>query len=403
MIDDPELPAAMHMIGPGAEPLVAAGLHELGGELVRLVPTQVVYRPGSELTVRYDATVAWTDGRVSDEVLCTGTTRDGAPPGTVPLVADGMQAGLWRYPFDPALPGLKPSVMAAGVAAVAGAFVGARPVLKVKAYRPGRRAVVHAAGEGDEVYLKVVRPSAFDALVAIHRGLASHLPVPEVMAGDPSLGILVLRALPGVGLRDRVRTGATPFPPAGEVLDLLDRLAAVPVPTGAVAPTPIPDGPSHHLTMIERVLPDEERLGELRRLLVDERRSVPRGEQVLIHGDLHEAQLMVEGSTITGMLDIDGVGPGERVDDLGRFLGHLSTLALGAGEARPVIESYVDELRSELARSVDGAELDLRAGAVALGLATGPFRVQSSGWEDETRRRLDLALRWCTLGPLHRG
>lgn len=399
MIVDPDLPAAEHLLGPGAEHLVAAGLRELGGELVRLVPTQVVYRPGSELTVRYDARVAWGEGSEVDEVLCTGTTREGAPPGTVPLVADGLEAGLWRYPFDPALPGLEPSVMAVGVAAVAGAFVGTDPELTVKAYRPGRRAVIHAVGAGDEVYLKVVRPSTFDSMVAIHQGLVRHLPVPEVLAGDPVSGILVLRALPGVGLRERLRGGG-PLPSATEILDLLDRLAAVPIPRGAVAPTPIPDGPRHHLTMIERVLPAEIGwLDELRRVLVD-RRDVPAvGEQVLIHGDLHEAQLMVDGARITGMLDIDGVGPGERVDDLGRFLGHLSTLALGAGDARPLIERYVAELRDAFAGVVDPRELDLRAGAVAVGLATGPFRVQSEGWEAETAQRLDLARWWCGIGP----
>jgi hypothetical protein len=32
--------------------------------------------------------------------------------------------------------------------------------------------------------------------------------------------------------------------------------------------------------------------------------------------------------------------------------------------------------------------------AVCLGLATGAFRVQEPGWEDEARRRLDLAASW---------
>jgi hypothetical protein len=403
VIVDPDLPAAEHMLGPGADHLVAAGLRELGGRLVNLAPTQVVYRPGSELTVRYDARVVWGEGDEVDEVLCTGTTRDGAPAGTVPLVADGLEAGLWRYPFDPALPGLEPSVMAAGVAAVAGAFVGPNPSLKVMAYRPGRRAVIHAVGEGTEVYLKVVRPSTFDSMVAIHHTLARHLPVPEVLAGDPETGILVLRALSGRPLRDRLREGdgegGRSWPPAEAIIELLDRLAAVPVPRSAKAPTPISDGPRPHLTMIERVLPEESaRLDRLRRALVDERATPSVGAHVLIHGDLHEAQLMVEGSTITGMLDIDGVGPGERVDDLARLLGHLSTLALGAKETRVDLEAYVGRLRASFAQVVDPHELDLRAGAVAVGLATGPFRVQAEGWEAETRRRLDLALRWCGIG-----
>lgn len=396
VIEDPDLPAAAHLLGPGAEHLVAAGLAALGGELRRLRSTQVVYRPGSELTVRYDATVSWADGRTTDEVLCTGTTRSGAPPGTVPLAADGMEAGLWRYPFDPALPGLEPAVTPSGAAAVAGAHVGARPHLTVRAYRPGRRAVVHAAGDIGEAYLKVVRPAAFDTLVAVHRALhAAGLPVPEVIAGDPPRGILVLRALTGTVLRDRIRAGATPWPDAGAVLDLLDRLGSAEPPPGLGAAGHSDRATAAHLTMVERALPGESaRIADLRDELTG--LAPPDGPATLIHGDLHEAQLMVEGPRITGLLDIDGVGTGHRVDDLGRLLGHLSTLALGAGPGRPAIEAYVEALRRGFGETVDPAALDRRAAAVAVGLATGPFRVQMEGWEAETRRRLDLARAWIT-------
>lgn len=396
MIDDPELPAAAHLMGPGARHLVGTGVAALGGTLQSLTATQVVYRPGSELTVRYDATVRWADGRVVDEVLCTGTTREGAPTGTVPLVADGMEAGLWRYPFDPALPGLEATVTARGVAAVAGAFVGTRPQLKVRAYRPGRRAVVHATGAGREVYLKVVRPAAFDSMVAIHHLLGPHVPVPEIIAGDASAGILVLSALEGDGLRERLRSGEPPWPPAIEVLGMLDRLAEVPVPPGFRAVTPILDGVDAHLTMVERALPDERDRIERLRWGLDAARVVdpPSGPPVMIHGDLHEAQLIVAGPRITGLLDIDGVGPGQRVDDLGRMLGHLSTLALGAGHKRRLIDRYVADLRHAFAQVVDPRALDLRAATVVAGLATGPFRVQMRGWRAETRRRLDLATWW---------
>jgi hypothetical protein len=394
VIEDPDLPAAAHLLGPGAEHLVAAGLAALGAEVRRLRSTQVVYRPGSELTVRYDATVAWGDGRVTDEVLCTGTTRTGAPPGTIPLAADGMEAGLWRYPFDPALPGLEPAVTPSGVAAVVGAHVGARPHLTVRAYRPGRRAVVHAAGDAGEAYLKVVRPASFDALVAVHRALHSAgLPVPEVIAGDPPRGILVLRALPGTVLRDRIRAGATPWPDARSVLDLLDRLASVEPPPGTGSAGHSDRATAAHLTMVARALPGgSARIADLRSEL--DGMALPDGPPILIHGDLHEAQLMVAGPRITGLLDIDGVGTGRRVDDLGRLLGHLSTLALGAGPEQPAIEAYVEALRRGFGEAVDLSDLDRRAAAVAVGLATGPFRVQMQGWEAETRRRLELARAW---------
>jgi aminoglycoside phosphotransferase (APT) family kinase protein len=400
-IEDPGLPASAHLLGDGAWGLVAAGIAALDGELRRLEPAQVIYRPGSELTVRYDATVAWADGRVADEVLCVGTTRKGAPEGTVPLVAEGLEAGLWRYPFDPALPGLQDAVTPPGVAAVAGAIVGSHPELTMRAYRPARRAVIHAEGDRGEVYLKVVRPKVFDSMVATHRALAAAgLPVPDVLAGDPATGILVLRALPGNGLRDRLRAGSRPWPDAAEVLAVLDRLAEVdPVP-GMDPVSPISRGVSTHLTMLERALGVvDPAIDDLRRLLVDGWSAgtpEPVRPASLIHGDLHEAQLLVDGAAITGVLDIDGVGPGDRADDLGRFLGHVSALALGSGRHRAAVDAYVGELRADFARSVDADELDRRAASVVAGLAVGPFRVQMDGWQDESRRRLALALWWAT-------
>ncbi len=398
-IDDPGLPASAHLFGDGAWDLVAAGVAALGGELESLDAAQVVYRPGSELTVRYDARVTWADGTTVDEVLCVGTTRKGAPPGTVPLQADGMEVGLWRYPFDPALPGLEAAVTVPGVAAVAGAFVGPSPHLVMRAYRPGRRAVVQAVGEDAEVYLKVVRPAVFDAMVATHRALhGAGLPVPEVLAGDPRAGILVLEALRGDGLRDRLRDGARPWPPASEIVAMLDRMAEV-EPVATMRPVaPIWRGLATHLTMVERALGETEPLvDELRERLVDPWASTepePVQPVGLIHGDLHEAQLLVDGDRITGVLDIDGVGPGDRADDLGRLLGHLSAMALGAGRRRRAIDGYVEELREEFARSVPAVELHRRAAAIVAGLAVGPFRVQMRGWRDETIRRLALARWW---------
>ena len=42
-------------------------------------------------------------------------------------------------------------------------------------------------------------------------------------------------------------------------------------------------------------------------------------------------------------------------------------------------------------RRVDPIELRLRAAAVVISLATGPYRGQEPGWEGETRRMIDSA------------
>src|SRR5699024_1729408 len=54
--------------------------------------------------------------------------------------------------------------------------------------------------------------------------------------------------------------------------------------------------------------------------------TTDRGPVVPTHGDFYEANLLVSRNRISGVLDIDGAGPGHRVDDLACFLGHLAVL-----------------------------------------------------------------------------
>ena len=51
------------------------------------------------------------------------------------------------------------------------------------------------------------------------------------------------------------------------------------------------------------------------------------GPVVPVHGDFYEGNLLTADGRITGVLDVDGLGPGHRVDDLACFLGHLAVLA----------------------------------------------------------------------------
>jgi Ser/Thr protein kinase RdoA (MazF antagonist) len=118
-----------------------------------------------------------------------------------------------------------------------------------------------------------------------------------------------------------------------------------------------------------------------------------------VHGDLHDGQLAVDAQgRITGMLDVDAVGPGERVDDLANLLGHLVSLELQAGHAGWQVRAWAHELYGVFVGEVDAAELDRRVAAVLLALATGPFRVQERAWRTAVRRRLALAERWATRG-----
>src|SRR5690606_11494128 len=75
---------------------------------------------------------------------------------------------------------------------------GALEDLALVAYRPGRRAVLRAQAGGVTVWLKAVRPSRTERIVAAHRALQhAQLPVPDVLGWSPD-GLIVLAAAEGV-------------------------------------------------------------------------------------------------------------------------------------------------------------------------------------------------------------
>lgn len=391
VVVDPVLPAAPYLFGEHAHDLVAAGVSALGGRLHRLEVAHVGYRPERDLVVRYRADVSWADGEPVEETLLAGTTIDGPPPGTLPLEAGDLSVGLWRYPFDPRLPGLAAAVVPREVLALVGPFVGDHVRLRVRSYRPTRRAVVHVVGDRGELYLKVLPVDAVAGLVDLHDQLIRTMPVPEVVGVDTDAGIVALRALPGETLRARITSGRPPWPDADAVLDVLDRLAGAVVPADR-PPVPAPRRTAHHhADLVARVLPAAtDRLHALCAALGD---AAPDTRGVA-HGDLHDGQLTVDGDRIVGVLDVDGAGPGDRIDDLGNLLGHLSTVALAPALAAGPLPGHVDALHARLARAVDPVELARAAAATVVGLSTGPFRAQDPAWEAETFRRLDLAAQW---------
>ncbi|MEZ5233620.1 MAG: phosphotransferase [Acidimicrobiales bacterium] len=183
-------------------------------------------------------------------------------------------------------------------------------------------------------------------------------------------------------------------PPAAAIIELLDRLPAALMDAG----------PTRDLVQ------DAERLGgviaavlpgarhRVRRLLdAIARTAGDPGPAQPVHGDLYEAQLLVSGGRVTGLLDVDTAGAGHRIDDLANCCAHLSVLALVDAHHRRINAYGTDVLQA--AEAVHPPlELRSRIAAALLGLATGPFRVQEPDWPQRTMARLALAERWLDSG-----
>jgi hypothetical protein len=365
--------------GPDAGELLAAVLGPAGGRPLDWTVTQVDL---DHTTVSYAARVAWPDGSVSDETL--GATAGRVPDGVARLTDGRTEVGMWRFPFDPDLPGLAAAcdpVRMGRLAAQLG--LGDRVRLAVRTYRPRRRAVVELTAAIGTVFVKVLRPDRVAHVHDVHLRAAG-APVPAPLGWTPG-GLLVLSALPGRTLRAALLAGDADLAADG-VVAVLDALPAA-LATGSVRRT-WGQKAGHYAEAVAAIAPALARRARAVAAAVDHRE--PEGPHVPVHGDFYEAQLMVDAGRVTGLLDIDTAGRGERLDDAACLLAHLDVLA----QLHPGLKHPGAALRARFERELDPAALARRTAAVVLSLATGPHRVADPAWRHATGERMALAEQW---------
>ena len=384
-LDDATLPAVPALLTEPAA-VLAPLLADAAGDLRSVTPRQVSWTPGRRLVVRYDATVRWPEGETTEMLVAT---TGAVPDGCARVEAGEVSVGVWRVPDDPWLPGLAP-ISAPGemhrlldtLGLPAGELAS-----RLVAYRPGRRAVLRVQRAGTTLYVKVVRPDEAEALHERHRLLHPAAPVPQSLGYDPALGLVVLQALDGELLRTALR-GNGPLPDGPTLLAVLDRL---PAPAAGMSASGW--GADRFRPLLAALRPRwAGELADLTAEIAQAERALP-DPLVAVHGDFHEAQLLVAGGDVVGLLDVDTFGAGRRVDDLATMVGHLAALALGAPH-RQAVERYALRLLGHFDRQVDPVALRYGVAAVLLGLATGPFRVCETAWRHRTDERIELAKRW---------
>lgn len=402
LVDDPVLPAAAHLTGDLATAVLQPAVALEAAELLSCRATQVQYRVGSEVIVRYRAEVRRADGTIANDTLLAAATYGYELDGTVPVEAeqpDGtpLRASVWRWPYDPRLPALGAAVTPGLVEALleqspeapsAEALLGSpagENAIEVVVYRPTERAVVRLVGADRPLYLKIVPPGTTETLVARHVALAeAGVPVPRVLAADLAAGWFALAAVEGPTLRDILKGEphaiGEPLPEPARFIELSDAIARADV-TDLSGPRSRLADAHGHAAMLRTVLPDAGARLERISAALDE--VTERRELVPIHGDLHEGQLVMENGAIVGVLDVDDAGPGHPLGDLATLLGHIRFRAISTD--RVDIAAYFDRARRQFAAACgDPAGLAAETGAVLVGLATGPFRIQADDWKVTT-------------------
>lgn len=384
-------------------PLLHAAVRHAGGSLVRWALDHVDANPNQSTTATYTAVVDWSYGRRTELLGISARANGRAPTDErAEIFRDGdREAIVWLYPNDPDLPGLARAAYPESVAAMLSGVVGRRlrtdqVKLEMIGYRPRRRAVLRATvltdpgrGPGRTVfYLKVLREGLFGEVKQRHELLrAAGVPAPRIALATPDC-LLFLEELPGAPLSKAI---FAPDPPCTAeqlvwVLDSMPRQVA-----GLPRRPPWSDAIQHYAAMVIHAMPTlEHRLRWLTHEIESGLAAVPRGDEPT-HGDFHEGQIHVAGGQICGLLDVDTAGPGRRADDLACLIAHLSTVqrmnAEQAARVRHLLRTWVPVFDQR----VDPTELRLRAAAVVISLATGPYRSQETNWQAETVGIVDAA------------
>lgn len=237
-------------------------------------------------------------------------------------VLDGATVEPRAPQQDPALPGLARALHDG----------------ELRAYRPGRRAVV--ARDGGATFVKVVRPGRQDDVAArlevVRTAMGPTGPrVPAVLAVTDD-GTVTLEALAGPSLHDALVAADGPAPRHAAIRTaaaLLARFQACPVDGLDLAAAADGGTPDAWVEVVARVHPGlRPDLRDVAALLPE---PGPAPRRTLVHGDLHDRNVLL-GDARGGLIDLDGAGLGDPALDLGNLAAHVLLRALQRGESAQV-------------------------------------------------------------------
>lgn len=380
------------LVGSAIEPVLATAAAQLIGTLDRWSLRGLHHRPGAGITGIYAVRCRTPDGPLEGFLCLTTRTLEGTFSRSVRLRGPGGFALLaWSHPNDPLLPDL---AWACDAQSVGPALFGVPAAeLTTLGYRPMRRAVLRAEGAGETRFLKVLRQDHVAPLRRRHELLLdAGIPVPQTLT-SPRKDVLVTMPAKGTPLaRQLMLDGAADLEPR-TLIDLLERL---PQGAGNLPPRqPWSARVRDYARAATAALPAESaRIAELAARVEEMIRTEPAGPVVATHGDFYEGNLLIDNGQVTGVLDLDGVGPGHLVDDLACFLGHLAVLP-SVDERYVHVPDALTRFQRAFEERVDASALRARAAGVVITLIAGarkPGQNQpDGGWRADALRRLGVA------------
>jgi aminoglycoside phosphotransferase len=310
---DPALPQRDVLLDEGAAGVLLARL--LGRPLDACTLTRATYRVGKSLRVLYRvradgrtrlvAARTFAPGRVEQVYRDLVETATPTPPLAAVAWEPRLRTVFWTLPNERRL------------------ALWSCPGAVLVAYAPERTATMRF---GDSAFVKLYADDAGERAFRLHAALPHTAPVARAAGYDPATRRLVLEPVPG-----RPLAMLRPDRLAGDYAALGAALAALHE-SPAAAPRFARLGPDRlraAAASLALVRPEAAGIvGALAERLV-RRRENP-GQEVLLHGDPHGGNALVEDGAAT-LIDLDQAARGDAAADLGGVLAGLRTAArLGA-------------------------------------------------------------------------
>ncbi len=381
--DDPALPQLPTLFD--AEWICAAFLEQLPadyGKPERISIHHFIHNIGRRALVSYQ--VAWrADRYLPPEYFVAKTNGKGS-------------VELARYPQDSRLPGLATAAEPAGVLALANEHLLTMPARRVRVqlirYRPEFRAVLRHRLGRVRLYARVMRPSAVDAFLATHAvATKTAFVVPGLAGCWPDGGIVWLTEIRGRDLRRRIRKGRLPDPM--RLLDGLESLWSVPQQDHGIQPFSLSRAYTRALSNFQHNLRDHAesslRLNAVAKTLKPFVSSWrPTG---MAHNDFYDDQLLVGPDGRLALVDLEDIGPGDPLLDVGNFLAHLRWSARFSSRSSGHCSRFHAELRDAALDRFRWQERELsqREALCMFRICTNAIRHPKADWKD----RLDAGLR----------
>lgn len=307
---------------------------------------------------------------------------------------------LSRYPLDSRLPGLVQAAQPTGALDLANEHVLTVPARRARVqlirYRPEYRAVLRHRLGPVRLYARVMRPSDVPGFVETHKvATQTSFVVPGLAGCWHEGGVLWLTEIRGRDLRRRIRKGRMRDPKP--VLDGLESLWQAPQEDFGARPFSLQRAYSRALQSFRHNLRDQHdsmhRLNAIADMLDGFVASWRPSS--MAHNDFYDDQMLLTADGRIALVDLEDIGPGDPMLDVGNFLAHLrwSSQSSNKDRAENCRSFHRLFLGAALERfKWDAQSLALREAVCLFRICTNVIRHPKQDWKSKLDAGLELVL-----------